>query len=161
LFGQPAWPGLANLLEGTAKYEEAILKTQNPNLFLLGAGMPSHPAPELFSSKKWKDLISWCSDQFQLIIVDSPPVLAVADFEQIVSACDGTLVVVRAFRTERDELRKAALRIDPKKLLGVVFNGAKATKQNEYMTAYPTASQGSGSAVQTSSEKLEPAQMSR
>jgi capsular exopolysaccharide synthesis family protein len=161
LFGQGAGPGLGNVLDGEAKYEDAILKTQNPNLFLLGAGMASHPAPELFSGKRWKDLMVWCGEQFQLVLVDSPPILAVADFEQIITACDGALVVVRALRTQRDMLRKAALRIDPKKLLGVIFNGAKINEQNEYMTGYITSAQGNDSTVQDSTQESEPAQVSR
>src|SRR5439155_7493639 len=109
LFGQPEGPGLGNILEGTAKYEEAILRTQNPNLFLVGAGTPGLPAPELFSGNKWKEFMVWCSRHSSLILVDSPPVVAVADFEQIINACDGALVVVRALQTHRDMLRKAAL----------------------------------------------------
>jgi len=155
LFGQPAGPGLGNLLDGEARYEDAILRTQNPNLFLLGAGMASHPAPELFSGKRWKELMLWCSEQFQLILVDSPPILAVADFEQIINACDGALVVVRALQTQRDMLRKAALRIDPKKLLGVIFNGAKASGQNPYMAGYAMAPQGTDNRAQDSPQETE------
>lgn len=161
LFGQNAGPGLGNILEGEAKYEEAILRTQNSNLFLLGAGTPAHPAPELFSGKRWKDFVVWCSSQFSLVLVDSPPVLAVADFEQIIGACDTTLVVVRALQTQRETLRKAALRIDPKKLLGVIFNGAQISEQNEYMATRVPPLHGSGSKVQTSSEELESTQMPR
>lgn len=161
LFAQPDGPGLGNILEGNAKYEDAILRTQNPNLFLLGAGTPSSPAPELFSGKRWKDLIAWCSTQFQMILVDSPPVLAVADFEQIISACDGTLVVVRALQTQREMLRKAALRIDAKKLLGVVFNGARTTEQTEYQYGYGSASKGSDGKANGATQDLEPAKISR
>ena len=161
LFGQTDGPGLGNILQGEAKYEEAILRTQNPNLFLLGAGTLSHPAPELFSGKRWEDFVIWCSSQFSLTLVDSPPVLAVADFEQIISTCDTTLVVVRARKTQREMLRKAALRIDPKKLLGAVFNGAHVTEQSEYMGYGGPPSHGSGSKAQTSSEELTPAQMPR
>lgn len=159
LFRQTEGPGLGNILEGEAKYEEAILRTQNPNLFLLAAGMPSHLAPELFSGKRWKDFMGWASSQFSLVLVDSPPVLAVADFEQIINACDGTLVVVRAQQTQREMLKKAALRIDPKKLLGVVFNGAKVTGENDYMYAGPKASaQVKSSKAPEPAEEAEPAQ---
>jgi len=161
LFGQSEGPGLGNILEGEAKYEEAILRTQNPNLFVLGAGTPYHPAPELFSGKRWKDFVGWASGQFSLILVDSPPVLAVADFEQIISCCDGALVVVRALQTQRDSLKKAALRIDPKKLLGIVFNGAESSLQKEYMASTVPPMHGTGSKVQTTTEELEPAETAR
>jgi protein-tyrosine kinase len=158
LFCQAETPGLGNILDGSAKYEDAILRTQNPNLFLVGGGIPSHLAPELFSGKRWKEFMVWCTGQFSLILVDSPPVLAVADFEQIINACDGVLVVVRALQTQRDQLRKAALRIDPKKLLGIVYNGAQVSAQSEYMTGTTTVPQATSSNVSPSSRESDAAQ---
>ncbi len=70
--------------------------------------------------------------------MDSPPILPVADFELIASACDGVLVVVRALQTQRSLLRKASAQIDPKKLLGIVFNAAESERRNGYYNRYYT-----------------------
>jgi capsular exopolysaccharide synthesis family protein len=138
LLGDPEGPGLGDVLSGQVDFQDAIQATDNPNLYVLGAGNCSMPAPELFSRTQWKDLIGWCGEIFRVVLVDSPPVLPVADFEQIISACDGVLVVVRALRTNREMLKRTALRVDPKKLLGVVFNGADPEEQAYYSIGHTT-----------------------
>lgn len=136
LVGEPSGPGLSNVLAGEVEYEEAIMATHLPNLYVLPAGTSEIPAPELYSGGQWKEFVSWAQENFRLMVVDSPPVLPVADFEQIVSVCDSVLVVVRAQQTHRDLLKKTAARIDPKKLLGAVFNGANAGELDEYTMGY-------------------------
>jgi polysaccharide biosynthesis transport protein len=139
LIGDPAGPGLSEILAGEAEYEDAIMSTDTPNLFVLGAGSHSGQAPELYSGNQWKELMNWCVENFRLVIVDSPPILPVADFEQIVGACDGVLIVVRAYQTQRDLLKKISGRIDQKKLIGVILNGIPATDTSEYGKGYSAA----------------------
>lgn len=136
LVGDPSGPGLSNVLAGEVEYEEAIMATHSPNLYVLPAGTSEIPAPELYSGSQWKEFVIWVQEHFRLMVVDSPPVLPVADFEQIVSACDGVLVVVRAQQTHRELLKKTAARIDPKKLIGAVFNGANTGELDEYTIGY-------------------------
>jgi len=136
LVGNPPGPGLGDILSGLKNYDDAIQSTDNPNLFVLTGGSSSTPAPELFARSQWKELMGWCGETFRLVLVDSPPVLMVADFEQIVGACDGVLVVVRALQTPREMLKRMALRVDPKKLLGAVFNGAASDEENYYVMGY-------------------------
>jgi protein-tyrosine kinase len=124
--------GLSDVLAGRVDFSDAIAATDLPNLFVLSAGTCEAPAPELFASNRWKELLDWCKVTFRLILVDSPPLLPVADFEQIVSCCDNALIVVRALKTERELLKKASERIDPKKMLGVVFNGASVEANGYY-----------------------------
>lgn len=123
ILNYPGGPGLAEVLAGQAEPAKAILATDKPNLFVLPAGSASVASPELFAGGRWEALMRWCSESFRLIIVDSPPIFPFTDAELIGSPCDGVLVVVRARRTNRDTLQKAASQVDSKKLLGVVFNG--------------------------------------
>lgn len=145
ILGDPGGPGLSDLLAGRAQYDEAILATDCPNLYAISAGTTPADASELYSGNRWKELISRCNGVFQLVLVDSPPVLPVADFEQIVSVCDGVLVVVRAQRTNREMLKKMAARIDLKKLVGVIFNGASSDQLKEYEIDYSTGYTGAPS----------------
>src|ERR1700676_966671 len=124
--------GLNDVLAGRVGFSDAIVATDLPNLFILPAGTCETPAPELFASTRWKALIDWCHETFRLTLVDSPPLLPVADFEQIVSCCDSALMIVRALKTQRELLKKASERIDPKKMLGVVFNGASVEANGYY-----------------------------
>ncbi len=122
VLGYPGSPGLAEVLEGRAQFEEAILSTDIPNLYALGAGEASVSPPELYAGTRWKEFIGWCSECFRIILVDSPPILPLVDFELMAAGCDGVLVVVRALSTQRELLQKATSVLDQKKLLGVVFN---------------------------------------
>lgn len=136
LLSNPPGPGLAEVLSGEARYEEAILATSNPNLYVLPAGALSVSAPEVLSGNAWKELIAWCSESFKLILVDTPPVRPLADFELITAACDAFLMVVRAYKTQREALQLLAGQMDPKKLIGVVLNSTEAHSTNGHSSPY-------------------------
>lgn len=132
LTGETTGPGLSEILAGRASYEEAICATDIPNLFVLGNGSFTGTASELYTGRQWKEFVTWSTGAFRLVLVDSPPIIPLADFEQISSACDGILMIVRAMQTERALLKSAADRLDPKKLVGVVFNGTNIEKKDYY-----------------------------
>jgi capsular exopolysaccharide synthesis family protein len=115
-------PGLARILERGCEYHSAILRTDLPNLYVLPAGTAGTSPSELFSAPNWKEFIGWASETFRVVIVDSPPVLSLADFELVMAPCESAMLVVRARRTSRDALHKMLAQIDPKKVAGVVFN---------------------------------------
>src|SRR5215469_5872842 len=117
-------PGLGEILAGEASYEAAVLATDIPNFYVLGAGAAITPASGLFEGERLKGFIDWATENFDLILVDSPPMLPLADFEQIAAACDGILIVVRALHAQRDSLNKASRMVDAKKLVGVVLNAS-------------------------------------
>lgn len=132
LLGSASSPGLAEVLLGQVKPDEAIQATDLPNLFVLSAGSAIVAPPELYASRRWQELIGWCNESFKLILVDSPPILPLADSELISAGCDGILMVVRALQTRRELLQKAVGQIDSKKLLGVVHNAASNGYQYDY-----------------------------
>jgi capsular exopolysaccharide synthesis family protein len=137
-FGNPPAPGLADILEGKADPGKAILSTDVPHLYILGAGSRNAAPPELFAGHRWQEFVAWCNESFNLLVVDTPPVLNLSDTELITAACDSVLVVVRALATRRALLEKAARQIDPKKLLGVVYNNAENGHHNRYGYDYPS-----------------------
>lgn len=128
----PPSPGLGEVLSGQCAIEEAIVATDNPNLYLLSAGSTTLPPAELFASSRWQEFMGWCKGAFELILVDSPPVLNLADVELITAACDGVLMVVRAHHTKRDLLHKSANQLNPKKLLGLVYNAVENGLHHRY-----------------------------
>jgi capsular exopolysaccharide synthesis family protein len=137
LHNAPEGPALSEILAGQAKFEDAVMATDLPNLFMVAAGAAPTSTPELFTGPRWKEFVGWCSESFNLILVDSPPILPLTDFELISNACDGILVVVRALGTRREALRKAADQINTKKLIGVVFNGMEARTSGYYYYMSP------------------------
>jgi protein-tyrosine kinase len=128
-------PGLSEVLAGKCDAENAVLATDIPNLYVLTAGSATIPSAELFAGPGWQELVEWSNQNFKLVLVDSPPVLNLADVELMTGACDGVLMVVRAQQTKRDVLQKTTSQIDAKKLLGVVYNAAESTS-NRYQ--YPS-----------------------
>ena len=136
LIGAPSGPGLADILEGRARYEEAILGTDHPNLFALAAGSAVGAPPELLAGSQWKEFLGWASETFKLVLIDGPPILGLSDIDLMANGCDGVLMVVRANRTKRNLLRKAASTIDPKKNLGVIFNATDSDIHKSYYHAY-------------------------
>jgi protein-tyrosine kinase len=129
-------PGLADVLFGKCKPEEAVLATDRPNLYVLGSGAHTMPAAELFASGRWQEFVGWCNENFKLVIVDSPPVLNLSDVELITAGCDGVIMVVRAHKTKRQILQKCAGQIDSKKLIGVVYNGTETNTRYGYGHKY-------------------------
>jgi capsular exopolysaccharide synthesis family protein len=137
LLDQPESLGLADLLKDAAKPGEAILATEQKNLFVLPAGSVSMPAPEHFTGPRWQELLGWCSEAFKVVLVDTPPVMApLADFELISAACDGILMVARAHVGHRESLQKTVGTLDSKKLLGVVFNATDFHEKDTYGYGY-------------------------
>lgn len=130
LLGHPNQVGLAQVLTGQATPGKAILATDQKNLSVLPTGSVSTPAPEHFTGPRWKEFLGWCAETFKVVLVDTPPALPLADFELISSACDGIMMVVRAYRTQQEVLQKAVNALDSKKLLGVVLNATEFGGKN-------------------------------
>jgi protein-tyrosine kinase len=132
LAGDPESPGLAEVLEKDCPYQSAVLRTDVPSLYVLPAGETSASPSELFSGPRWKEFIGWASESFRLILVDSPPVLSLADFELIAAPCESVMVVARARKTARESLSKVLSQVDPRKLAGVVLNGVEEPVDSGY-----------------------------
>ncbi len=136
MLDHPSTPGLAEVLAGDVSPDEAIVATNQKNLFVLPAGTVLSSPPELFTGTRWQEFMARCSELFKVILIDTPPILPLADFELISAACDGVVMVVRAHHGQRETLQKTAGALDPKKLLGVVFNATDVTGKDYYGYGY-------------------------
>ena len=124
--------GLAELMGGTAPYEDAIVRTDVPNLYVMGAGTSNVPSTELFSGERWNRILSRSREHFRMVLVDSVSMGALADFELIAAECEGILVVVRARSAAREELKTAIGQLDSSKLIGVVWNAGHLKNAKPY-----------------------------
>ncbi len=107
------------------------------NLFLLPSGTtPPNPA-ELIDSRRFDALLEEAKKQFDLVIIDSPPILMVTDPVILSTKTDGTIVVLRSQKTTRPVLKRAVevLSHSPGRKLGFVINGMD-TKSVEYYYSY-------------------------
>jgi receptor protein-tyrosine kinase len=130
--------GLTSVLVGTAKLEDAIQVHAESGLHFLASG-PKPPNPtEILQSRVTHDLLKRLRDDFDMVIVDAPPLLPVADAAVIATATDGAIIVTRHGKTTRDQLREAVNRVENvgARLFGVVINMIPRRSANSYYYYY-------------------------
>jgi capsular exopolysaccharide synthesis family protein len=131
-------PGLSNLLVGAAKANEVMRKTSVANFYVLPAGTtPPNPA-ELLGSKRFAELLASLRDHFDLVVIDTPPVMAVTDAAVIGYRASGVLFVAAADATNRhaaqaalDQLEHARVRF-----IGAVLNRVDLEQHSYYYSKY-------------------------
>lgn len=124
LFNRDKVPGLIDFLVGNAKLDEVLIKSEIPNLsFILSGTIPPNPA-EMLDSQEMRNFLKKLRDQFDLIIIDSPPVIAVTDSEILTSMVDGTILIVSSENTEIDMMERSVelIRRENTQFLGTVLN---------------------------------------
>jgi|LQYC01.1.fsa_nt_gi capsular exopolysaccharide family len=127
--------GLSALLTGG---ESTIRNTDIPSLKVITSGaLPPNPA-ELLNSKKMKELIERTRAQYDLIIIDSPPILSVTDPAILATFSDGTVVTIRASSTPRPAIKKGIQQLSEVggKVLGCVLNDVNFEKESYYYSNY-------------------------
>lgn len=124
--GLPAEPGLAGILAGECTLEDAVMRTEQfPNLFVLPAGEARHNPAELLDSAGWRQLCIAARAAFRFVIVDTPPVAAVTDYDLIQAPADGVIFVVRPDHSDRNLCLAALNKVQATgKLTGVLINCA-------------------------------------
>ncbi|BBU41199.1 MULTISPECIES: CpsD/CapB family tyrosine-protein kinase [Aeribacillus] len=129
--------GLTSVLLRNATLQEAVSVSEVDHLDVLTSGpIPPNPA-ELLSSRSMVELLKEAYDQYDIVIIDSPPLLAVADAQILANQVDASIMVVASGKTEREAALKGkeSLIAAQSKLLGVVLNG-KPQKDSHYYYYY-------------------------
>lgn len=129
--------GLTSVLAGQMDIMGAVAKSEEDNLYILTSGpIPPNPA-ELISSKAMDKFLDSARKEFDLVMFDTPPLLAVTDAQILANKCDGTILVVLSEKTEIEKAVKAKelLMSVNAKILGTVINNKKV-KNNQYYYYY-------------------------
>jgi len=130
--------GISHVLTKQASLDEVIQDTNIPYLSAITAGMiPPNPS-ELVGSKALGSILDQLKEQFDQIIIDTPPVLALTDAQLISTHCDGVVLVAEAGKVKRSALldAKERLQIVKAKIVGVVLNNAKRKIKDDYYYYY-------------------------
>lgn len=127
-FKVPQTMGLSEAISNHISIEQAIHKTTNPNLDFISCGNYPHNPSELLMEKNFVNIMNFLSQQYDLIIIDTAPILAVTDSTIIGSIASMNLLVVGANVHQPEEITQAIKRIDSAnvKLMGTIFNILKA-----------------------------------
>jgi tyrosine-protein kinase Etk/Wzc len=127
-------PGLTDVLVGTAQLREAIRPNVVPKLDVLPAGaLPPNPS-ELLGSDAMRELLDQVRGQYETIIFDSPPTLAVTDATVLGAEADAVILVVRAGETEEVAAQRAVAQLKrvQAKVAGTVLNGLQKRRDRYY-----------------------------
>jgi capsular exopolysaccharide synthesis family protein len=123
-FGFSQREGLSNVLTGELRWQDVVLSIEDkPNLTLLPSGLGSHRAADLISARL-STLLDEFAKEYDMVILDSPPLLGFAECLQIATAADGVVIVSRAADTNRKAVAAviSALKRLHANIVGVVLN---------------------------------------
>ena len=116
--------GLTNVLVQNIKKEDCMAESTVKNLFILTSGpIPPNPA-ELLGTKKMRDFIEDLKNEFDMVLIDAPPVLAVTDAQILSTIADGVIFVASYGEAQKNAMVDAKELIDKVggKVIGIVFN---------------------------------------
>src|SRR5690606_6541690 len=125
---------ISNVLVGEMSKAEAQYLTDAPDLDVLTCGPLQHTAYASLTSKDIKQFIEEATSVYDVVVFDTPPVLAVTDAQILANMVDGSILVVRSKHTEIEAATKAKEILEPAraKLLGTVLNGLEKKASNYY-----------------------------
>jgi capsular exopolysaccharide synthesis family protein len=145
-------PGLTDALAGHVPFEEALQTTTWPALDFVGAGSRFRDSPELLASRAMTDLMARVSKQYQVVLVDSPPLGSGVDPYTLGAATGSVLLVLRAGTTNLEFARTkvAMLEYLPIRLLGAIVNDVRpgsGYRYYSYLSGYGTTDEGTALAT--------------
>lgn len=132
VFGFEIQPGICEWLCGEQELVNCIYRLKDPNICILPAGTASAKSMELLQSGRLTEMMDQLTSWFDWIIIDSPPVLPLADTSAWTSLADGILLVVRQGTTQRKLLRRGLDAVNAQKVIGAVLNSSKNIPAGDY-----------------------------
>jgi capsular exopolysaccharide synthesis family protein len=124
LLGVDDHPGLSNMMEGRASLAEVALQCRDVRLHFVLRGNSALPAAELLhSTNHLSSVFDQMTKDFDLVLVDSPPVNLITDAQLLAQNCDAVLLVARAFSTTRKSLEQAVRDLQDARIIGTILNG--------------------------------------
>jgi protein-tyrosine kinase len=143
IFGLGKVPGVCEWLQNENSPMTNIYRLEGLDFWILPAGSASGNPLELLQSAKLSVLMDQLTTLFDWVIIDSPPVLPLADTSVWSRLADGILLVTRQGTTEKKKLQRGLEALDQRKLIGALLNGSQTPAHSEYYYPYrsSTASQ--------------------
>ncbi len=127
--------GLSNVLTGSTTLEQAITRTAIlPNLYVLAAGTPPPNPAELLASSNMKDVLAQLREQYDHIVIDTPPSLSVTDAVVLSPRADAVVLVIRSGQTTKTALRRSRdilMQVNAK-VVGVLLNAVDLSSPDYY-----------------------------
>lgn len=137
LFNLPPKPGITEIIEGRRSFTDAIQKTDVDNLDVLTCGELHGRPSQLLESAAMKSILEEAAKEYDLVVIDTPPVSACADGATLGKYSDGVVLVTRPSFTNKEMLKKTVseLTVNHIPILGVVVNGMSNLTEKYYRYA--------------------------
>ena len=145
--------GLRDVLRGDADFEKGSVDrfcraSQVPNMYILPSGTGSEEPSGLLYSGRLRSLLVRLTDEFDVVLIDSPPVLHLADARILAGSTDGVILVLRARSTDRETAVNARdlFQHDQVRIVGTILNDFDPLTQgrNDYYDSYYKYAGGNG-----------------
>ncbi|WP_233862408.1 polysaccharide biosynthesis tyrosine autokinase [Paraburkholderia adhaesiva] len=122
--GVPSTPGVADIVEGNRPYDEVVYRDVMPGVDFVATGGYVTNASELLRQERFKEFTDWANATYDLVLIDAPPILPVADAGIIGKLADTVFVVARQGATSLADLRESVRRFEQVgvPIRGVIFN---------------------------------------
>ena len=131
--------GLSDLLLGQIDdAKEVIQRIDEVGVDVIPAGKNPDTPTELISSPRMRELLDWLTMRYDLVLIDTPPLLPVTDSQVFSTFVDGVLLVIRSGKARREHVKKAKSLLDHvgAKVIGVVLNGKKRGREDKAYYEY-------------------------
>lgn len=132
--GIPRRPGLTDLILGDVQLSDVLVKDADSGAYIIPAGKLAPDPTEILTSPRMKELLNQLSREFELVVVDSPPIVAVADARLLAPQVDSAVLVVRWAKTGREVVSLAAKQLQEAggRIAGAVLSMVDSKKHARY-----------------------------
>ncbi len=148
VFGLGSHPGLCECLQGKRELTACIFHLEGLGLWVMPAGTAQNNPLELLQSGRLSAILDQLTSWFDWVIIDSPPVLPMADTSVLARLADGILLVTRQGTTEKRHLQRGLEALEAKKLIGALLNCSKSSAHSDYYYRAASPSPSSDRAIQ-------------
>jgi capsular exopolysaccharide synthesis family protein len=128
--------GLSELLQGSATLDQCIVDCTDANLSFLPAGPMVDKPTELLGTPQFEQCLREVQRMYDWIVIDSPPLLALADAKVIAALCDTSILVVKSRGTPKTCAKEAIKRIGKERVCGIVLNRIQRSMSSPYYAYY-------------------------
>lgn len=132
IFGLPKKPGICEWLNGDRTLIKSMYRLEGPEIWILPAGMATGNSLELLQSGRAALMMEQLTNWFDWLIIDSPPVLPLADTSVWTNLADGILLVARQGTTQKRQLQRGLEALGTQKLIGAILNSARSVANTDY-----------------------------
>ena len=132
IFGLEAKAGICSWLNGEKTLIDSMYRLEGPGIWILPAGWATGNSLDLLQSGRVVPMMEQLTSWFDWVVIDSPPILPLADTSVWTNLADGILLVARQGTTQRKQLRRGLEALAHQKVIGAVLNSAKSLVHTDY-----------------------------